>query len=520
MQQVDLIPELHKPFAEFIQMNPWDGGPPESLRKLAWMPRGHFKSSIISVAYPLWLLCRDRNTSIALISSKEDNTKQWVNEIKQTITNNLFFQWAFPEIVRGPKWDENRITIKRDRDFGINTQASITAYTIKGGLASAHHPHIILDDPLNEQSAFSETEREKAIGLYVHLESIISKYSESMFTVVGTPWPGYDVIQHAMEHEVAYNERIYWGIGALGGWQGSDILKENHPETIPHIEERVRRDGVIFHEVCPLRKLEKIKRQDLNQYIYQYLCTRPEDSDNGFKVSLFRDFALEMDGTIKCDCHKQCRGTGTHELKNLVVVAICDPALTVTGQGCESAIAVVGRDPMCGCRFLLQEWGGHVSNRDLVDKICEVSKKWTPYIKRFAIEDVHFQTVFKAWLTERKSHGDFPLGVELFGVKPKRRDKDLRIEGQQAYVSNGYWHKRPEMAMEQGKERFLWQLHKWPSQPKKRDRIDAWAYCDDVWEGLSVANASPEDHKTNPLRAQNRRMARRDIMRIKKAQGA
>ena len=190
LQMTDLTTDLHLPFANFIQMTPWNGGPEESLRKLAWMPRGHFKSSITSVAYPLWLLVHDRDTSIALISSKEANTEKWLHDIKLTVENNVFFRWAFPEIKKGRKWDASAMTIVRDRDFGINVQASITAYTLRGGLASAHHPHIILDDPLNEQTANSEAERERAIGLYVHLESIISKYSESLFTVVGTPWPG------------------------------------------------------------------------------------------------------------------------------------------------------------------------------------------------------------------------------------------------------------------------------------------------------------------------------------------
>ena len=513
LQMTDLIPELHLPFANYIQMNPWNGGPPESLRKLAWMPRGHFKSSIVSVGYPLWLLIHDPNTAIALISSAEKNTQKWLFDIKQTIEHNLFFQWAFGEIQKGNKWDANQLTIKRDRDFGINVQASITAYTLKGGLASAHHPHLILDDPLNEQTAFSERERERAIELYVHLESIISKYSESMFTVVGTPWPGYDVIQHAMEHEVAHGERLFWGIGALGGFDCSEILKESHPEVIPQVEERIKRDGVIFSEVCPMQKLEKIKRQDLNQWYFQYLCSRPEEDDNGFETSLIRDFSLSPAGEIQCGCHPD----HSHDLSRLVLCAICDPALSVAGDACESAIVVVGRDPSCGCRFILEEWGGRIHTSELIEKMCEVAQRWKLHLRRFAIEDVHFQSVFKSWLFELQATGRFPLGVELYGVKPKRRDKDLRIAGQQTYVAEGYWHKRPPMMTQP--ENLLWQIEKWPNQPKKRDRVDAWAYCDDAWEGLSPIR-KVTDRENNPLAARNKQLARRQLRQLAEAQEA
>ena len=514
LQMVDLTPDLHLPYSNYIQLLPWTGGPPESLRKLAWMPRGHFKSSIASVAFPLWLLLHDRNTSIALISSKEKNTQTWLREIGNNITDNRFFNWAFPEIQKGDKWDQEELTIVRDAEYGITRAPSVKAYTLKGGMASQHHPHIVLDDPLNEQTAFSDAEREKAITLYVHIESIISKWLESTFTLVGTPWPGYDVIQHAMEHEVAYGERLFWGIGARGGFDMSPSLKADFPHLVPRVAGRLSRDKVIFKEVCPEAKLIKIKRQDLSQYYYQYLCTRPADHDNGFDHKLVRDYSTSLEGRIRCDCHS----THEHHLRRLVVVGICDPALTTHEQGCESAIITVGRDPSCGCRFVLEEYGGHIDPASLVDKMAEVMHRWALYMKRFAIEDVKFQTVFKSWLTEMQAMGKVPLGIELYGVKPKKRDKDLRIAGQQSYVANGLWHKTPEMYFEEQRENLLWQILKWPGQPKKRDRIDAWAYCDDAWEGLIAPGRLHQPPGVNPTREKNRIRGVRDERRMLAAQ--
>ena len=94
----DMTPNLHLPFCNYMQMLPWFGGPQNSRRKLGIMPREHFKSSVVSCALPLWLLIHDPNTTIALISAKDDNTKKWLRFIKSTITNNQMFRWAFPEI--------------------------------------------------------------------------------------------------------------------------------------------------------------------------------------------------------------------------------------------------------------------------------------------------------------------------------------------------------------------------------------------------------------------------------------
>jgi hypothetical protein len=354
------------------------------------------------VAFPLWLLIHDRNTTIGLISSKEAQTTEWLRAIADTLRYNKFFRWAFPELRIGNKCDEHEIMVVRDGDHnaGVSSaQASITAYSIKGGLASQHCQHIIFDDPLHENNAFSEAERDKAIRLYTHLESVIKSWHTSTFTLVGTPWPGYDVIAHAMEHEVAYGERLFWGVGARGGFDMSESLKKDYPHLTPTLDARLKRDKVIFTEICPDKKLVKIKRQDLQQYYYQYLCQRPAEGDNGFDHKLIREFRTTLEGSVNCDCHP----THDHHLERMVVVGICDPALTEDRRGCESAICVVARDPLCGCRFQLEEWGGHVHTTELANKMCEVASRWQGYMKRFAIEDVQFQAVFKGWLQDLKA---------------------------------------------------------------------------------------------------------------------
>ena len=508
----DLTEDLHLPYANYIQLLPWNGGPPNSLRKLAWMPRGHFKSSVASIAFPLWLLIHDRNTSIGLISSKEKQVQEWLRSIADHIRYNTFFQWAFPEIQIGAKCDEHELLIQRDADIvGQAGQASVTAYTIKGGMASQHCKHLILDDPLHENNAFSETEREKAIMLYTHLESVIKDYATSTFTFVGTPWPGYDVIAHAMEHEVAQGERLFWGVGAEGGFDMSESLKAKYPSLVPNLEARLKRDGVIFHEVCPKKKLEKIKRQDPQQYWYQYLCKRPTEGDNGFDTEAIHDFSMTLEGRVLCECHPG----HDHHVKHMVVVGICDPALTEDKRGCESAIVTVMRDPLCGCRFLLDEWGDHVQSPDLMDRMRFTMHRHQAIMRRFAIEDVQFQTVFKSWLEESQSVGQVPLGIELFGVKPKKRDKDLRIAGQQQFVAAGMWHKSSKIKLDD-KRGFLWQLEKWPNQPKVRDRIDAWSYADDAWEGL-VANTRGEQDNSSGIRSMNKARASREQRLIKEA---
>lgn len=503
--------DLHLPMCNYVQMFPWNGGPPNSNRKLLWCPRGHYKSSIVSRGLPLWLLINDRNTTIALVSAKHVNTKKWLRWIARTIEHNELFQWAFPEIRPGDKWDQEEIVVTRDVSTE-DVQASVSAYSIKGGLASQHHQHGILDDLLNEQTAYSEIERERANELFDHFDHVLRGESESTLTLVGTPWPGYDVLSHAIETEVDKGTMLMWGIGAKGGFQISPILQQEPYRSLelePNVEERLKRDGVIFAEEHPLEKLERLKSKDFAAYQYQMLCTRPEDEDNGFDIRQIRPYAELLTGELKCDCHPVA---GTR-LRDCIVVGICDPALSQDARACESAVVVVALNPKVGTRYILQEWGGRVTTQDLVDKICEVTRRWKVYMRRFAVEAVSFQAALKPWLQERQSQGEIPLGIEIVPVLPKKRDKDLRIASQQPYVANGMWHVRPGMMLSDNVENLVWQLSVWPNQPRKRDRIDAWAYCEDVWEDLG-----PRQHEgDNSLLAKNRAREVGDLAKRRRA---
>jgi hypothetical protein len=77
---------------------------------------------------------------------------------------------------------------------------------------------------------------------------------------------------------------------------------------------------------------------------------------------------------------------------------------------------------------------------------------------------------------------------------------------------------RPTMYYEEGRENWIWQIVKWPNQPKKRDRADVWAYCDDAWEGLVAAmRLSRAEVPVGPLRALNKRIAQKQLSQMKKA---
>lgn len=714
---------LHLKFANYIQLHPWNGGPPRSNRKLAWAPREHFKSTICSVIFPLWLLsCVDWNYTIALISADADNTKKWLRAIKEIIKYNGFFRWAFPEIRPGDKWDEEEIIIRRDRHYGSDVQASVTAYSINSGLASQHHRYIVLDDPVNEQVAGSVAMMADAVRLYIHLEEILRGWFHSGYLIVDTPW-GREDPHHAALREVAAGYRLKWGIGVLGDFEISPELadrKEMIP-TLPlgkpifpqecnedklnliksqdiekfymhylplgtdekvlmadfssraisdvspgdtvigftpyhHSSRLVPTKVVAVHDmfgprirlhldsghsvVCspdhrwfrswarpyspaelksPLRAVrplaggeeldwewlrgfidgegtvnganilvaqspganpdvvleidKRLERLDLEYKIYESppsnerhgglrnyhikggrrlklkLLERPfgkaerlksvlfaqrwdwtavervvsiealppgplrcletetgnfiggglasgnckpyDTGRNGFHLELIRDFALFPDGKIQCGCpgHE----THYHHLAQGSTVAVSDPAYTTDKKNCESSILIIHEQP-CGCRFLLDEWGGHVSLADYYAQACSMAFMWKTWLGGFGVEAEHVQSAMGQVFRELKAQGRFPVGVEILELKPKRRAKDLRIGGQITPVNNGLWHKRPTNQLVEGQNNTLLQVYQWPYS-RKRDRADAFGYAEDAFEMRPPRRLDPSGGK-------------------------
>lgn len=437
------------------------------------MPREHFKSTFCSESLPLWLLaCADRNLTIALISAHSDNTKKWLRFIKRTIEHNGFFRWIFPEIRRGEKWDETEITVTRDTN---QAQASITALSLHGGMASQHFDYIIVDDPVNEQIARSDREMDNAVQFYVHLEEILKGKATSGFLLVGTPWGREDVLQKARD-EVRAGRRTLWGVGVLGEFEASDNIADR-PELTPDV---VPGEFILPTEFAH-DDMERVKAQSIEKWNMQYLCRPYDEGRNGFDLSLIGRFSYFPDGKLMCECHK----THDHTLWKGSTVMVGDPAYTKDKSNCESSL-IIGHLQPCGCRFLLDEWGGFVDPKGYLSQVALMSREWQEWLGAVGLESEALQITLKQWLEDMQGRGEIPLTIRILEeIKPKNRSKDARIAAQIPPVANGLWHRLPKMKFLEGQNNLMHQLYQWPYS-RKRDRADAFSYFEDAWNEAPV----------------------------------
>lgn len=131
------------------------------------VPPGHSKSTIMFVWLPIWLVTRDRDAQILLISAGRDLVLIHMNEIVEHFENNLELIGDFgrykPDQRGETKWAPlagELIVAGRHRE-SKSGQLSIQARGSGQHVLGMRADYVILDDPTNDEIAASPSENKK-----------------------------------------------------------------------------------------------------------------------------------------------------------------------------------------------------------------------------------------------------------------------------------------------------------------------------------------------------------------------
>jgi predicted phage terminase large subunit-like protein len=126
----------------------------QSIKKLGIIaPRGHSKSTVASVLYPMWEILRKpqgKDMLIILISESQDQSKNFLSIIKHNLAKNPAILHYFGS-VEGPKWAEEEITTSND----VRIMARGTLQKMRGtisGTDSVTRPNIIILDDFESET--------------------------------------------------------------------------------------------------------------------------------------------------------------------------------------------------------------------------------------------------------------------------------------------------------------------------------------------------------------------------------
>jgi len=364
-------------------------------------PRGHFKSTVITVGESIQDLLINPNDTNLIVNAVLGKAKAFLREIKSHFQKNEVLLDLFPEyriehktqLGTGESW-----TCPARTNHWIR-EGSIEVTGVDQAVVSAHYEKLTMDDIVNNLNVATSALREKLKAKFSEYLSLLNP--PGRVRMVGTRWHYHDLYGYMLErlskeHEEEFDFKIFRSAALIDG--------------IPIFPER------FSHEY--LNRL----RAAQGAYIFscQYLNDPKPNEDKIFDYRQvnFTKFPKVPKGT------------------RLLKFTCCDPAISTTKRADPTVITTMAVN--CdGEMFITRIRRGWWNPDEIIDNLLDIIKRDNP--SRCGIETTAFQRVLKHYLDkESKARGIY------FKVEEIRRNtsvhKEQRIESIQPYVKNGLLH--------------------------------------------------------------------------------
>lgn len=385
MPYKDLYEPLHKRVCDFVQH--WL--PTHNV--LLLLPRGSFKSSVVTVGYSMWKIAQDVNTRGMIGNATYPMATSFVKQVQSNLERNEDFIKYFGDLhTDAPVWRENALTVKGASGLA-SKENTLVAYGLTSNVTGAHFDWAILDDLVNDTNIKSKEGLEKPKEFYRNTLNLVDpdKNGRRPIIIIGTTWHQGDLYSWLMD-------------------KSNPASKEFKVLRIPAYEGEWGKGNLAFPTRLTWKALEKQRNQQgLSHFASQYLLD-PVPPDN----ATFRKFTYYEEEDI--------RGL---KLNKFIAV---DPAISEKDSGDFSAMVCVGVDAN-NSWYVLDLWRDKVKPSRLIDQIFYWDTKWQPITTAF--ESVVFQKAVRYQLdVEMRKRNQF-IPIKEFTSRDKtKRERIMGLE--------------------------------------------------------------------------------------------
>lgn len=415
-------------------------------------PRGHAKTTVVSLAYVLWSLLYRREEFVVLVAASREQAIGYLKALKAELSNNPLLLEDFPEATvppEGPRvrpWTDTQIVLPS----GPCVRALGAEQRMRGLKHRQHRPSLIIADDLEEQEqTASSLQRRKlrewfegtllkmseprtnvvVVGTILHYDSLLAKLVGATTSLAQdriSGWEGqlYRAIEAFSERPELWDrwEAIYSTRqehqGATGPQAAAAFLQENRDEMLRGT--RVlwpQRES--YEELMVLKHREgraSFQAEKQNEPLDPQECLFPEES------LLYWDDSGQDVQTLLRELGPTAR-----------IYGAWDPSLGRSGgQGDYSAILTLVEHPKTRVLYVILADIALRTPAQSIDRIVELARIFR--YRDFAVESNGFQEVLIDRLRQRASAN----GVHLY-VRPVQHstDKKGRIQALQPLIATG-----------------------------------------------------------------------------------
>ncbi len=188
---------FHKKWCEAIQDD-------NVRRGLNLAPRNSGKTTIWAKKAPLWLLGRNPDLKILILSRTANRATNNMRFIKSNIESNSRIKQVFPELKPSIPWSDDELTIENTRMDG---EASVVARGLGGSIPGLRADCLVVDDLIDKTNTMTDTQRQKVHEFWD--EQVIPTVNpDGRIFLVGTKYHSKDFYGR-VEEEEGYKNHIF-----------------------------------------------------------------------------------------------------------------------------------------------------------------------------------------------------------------------------------------------------------------------------------------------------------------------
>lgn len=230
-----LNPRIHKPLCRLLEQYE------TKTRLKITLPRGWYKTTLCSIAYPLWRAIRNSNIRILLVQNTHTNAIGKLASIDKHFRQNELFRALFPELMPNKQceWTREKMCVPRTSPF---PEGTFEAAGIRTAVTSRHYDCIIQDDTVSpdlddlgeENLVPSKDDIGQAIGWHRLAMPLLTNAEKDQILVVGTRWFEKDLLSWIGENEPSYHSyiRSCLELNGISDEAGEPTFPEQFPTSV------------------------------------------------------------------------------------------------------------------------------------------------------------------------------------------------------------------------------------------------------------------------------------------------
>jgi predicted phage terminase large subunit-like protein len=405
-------------------------------------PRGHAKSTIVSLVYVLWCVLYLKERMILIVSNTSEQAAALLKHIKDELRTNFLITSDFPEICRGkrPKpWRGNKIQLPNG--------AMICAYGAGQGLRGIKNRNqrpglIIADDLEGVDKVDSEEQREK-LRSWFSGTLINTGYSETNVIVIGTilhhdsllanlvdseKTPGWDgTTYRAIEQFSMYPKK--WEKWSAIFRSREEFLGKTGPEgalnyfkTKKHV--LLRRAKVLWPEWDSYYELMVLRQTEGDIYFQREKQNCPLDP----RQCIFKKENIHFWDDEYKDTQHLIDAIGKYGR----FYGACDPSMGRSNKGDYTAIIILLKDRRNKIMYTIAADIIYCTPTTTIEKIIQYTDTYR--FSEFAVESNNFQELLVEDLKRRLRENGRKVFIKSLNHSSQ---KIARISSLETYVSQG-----------------------------------------------------------------------------------